>query len=86
MTNTGLSINSVGVHNSNVTNTLSIPKAYVNTNSTDYIDTSLNVLNDSIKRFGKKNNYGDSTIIAIIFYLNFIKIDKYYLITKTRFC
>ncbi|MDD9337101.1 MAG: hypothetical protein PV337_01460 [Rickettsiaceae bacterium] len=23
---------------------------------------------------------------AIIFYLNFIKIDKYYLITKTRFC
>ncbi|WP_342260058.1 hypothetical protein [Candidatus Tisiphia endosymbiont of Metellina segmentata] len=28
----------------------------------------------------------EKSITAIIFYLNFIKIDKYYLITKTRFC
>ncbi|WP_341755628.1 ankyrin repeat domain-containing protein [Candidatus Tisiphia endosymbiont of Ptychoptera albimana] len=77
MTNTGLSINSVGVHNSNVTNTLSIPKAYVNTNSNDYIDTSLNLFNDSIKRFGKKNNYGDSTIIEPPTLIEYIKSRPY---------
>ncbi|WP_375330989.1 ankyrin repeat domain-containing protein [Candidatus Tisiphia endosymbiont of Oplodontha viridula] len=62
MTNTGLSINSVGAYNSNVINTLSVPKAYDNINSNNDIDIVANVFNASIKQFEEKNNYKDNTI------------------------
>ncbi|WP_341761278.1 ankyrin repeat domain-containing protein [Candidatus Tisiphia endosymbiont of Thecophora atra] len=62
MTNTGLSINSVGAYNSNVINTLSVPKAYDNINSNNDINIATNVFNANIKQFEEKNNYKDNTI------------------------